>query len=92
MDLEAFKEALKQALKMVPPELARDFAHVIAFLWQKMPMIEEVGPKIWPVLSNHVMALAAAWQFKLVDPKDIDKFLREAFEESGIVIPAGPTT
>lgn len=92
MDLEAFKQAIKEALKMVPPELAQDFAQIIAFLWRRMPMIEKVGPQIWPLLSNHVMALAAAYQFKLVQHEDIDKVFNEAFTESGIVIPARPAT
>jgi hypothetical protein len=89
MDLGQLKEDIKKVIKHMPAELQLECAKVFHTVVKHMPTIEKIGPLIAPLLMPHVQAGAVEFAMGMIDRDGLDKAMREAFAESGIVIP-GP--
>jgi hypothetical protein len=99
MDFGALKDDVKKVLKLLTPELQLAAAELFKIIGRHMPEIEKVGPQAYPILSNHIMAAAGEFAMGMIDKDGCDKALREAFAESGIIVPtldranaSGPAT
>jgi hypothetical protein len=90
MDMDALKANVKKALAHLPPDMQLDASRLFSMVEKHMPTIEKIGPLMMPLLGDDVMALAVEWQCKMLDKENLNKTLREAFAESGIVIPGDP--
>lgn len=90
MDLGQLKEDLKAAIKVMPVELQLEAAKVFHAVGKHMPTIEKIGPVIGPLLMPHIQAGAVEFAMNMIDREGLDKTMREAFLESGIVLP-GPS-
>jgi hypothetical protein len=89
-DLDALKDNVKRALKLMTPEMQLDASRLFSMIEKHMPVIEKIGPQFMDILGNDVQAIMVEAAMGTVNKDALNTTLREAFAESGIVIPDDP--
>jgi hypothetical protein len=90
MDMDFLKGNLKAAIMKMPADLQLDFSKLWTGVEKHIGTFEKIGPAIWELLGNDVMALGIEWQCNMLDKDQLSKVFREAFGECGIVLPDDP--
>lgn len=92
MDMDFLKSNLKEAIRKMPAEMQLDFSKLWTGVEKHIPVFQIIGPEIWGLLSNDVMAAAMEWQCNMLNMEGLSKVFRESFAECGIVLPDEPKT
>jgi hypothetical protein len=89
-DLDALKDNVKRALKLMTPEMQLDASRLFSMIEKHMPVIEKIGPEFMAILGDDAMAIGQEMAMGMANKEGLNTTLREAFAESGIVIPDDP--
>ena len=87
MDMDTLKSNVKKVIKLMPPEVQLDTAHLFHIIVKHMPVIEKVGPQVMEIMAADINTLALEFATGMLNKEALNVAMTEAFAECGIVIP-----
>lgn len=84
MDLDAFKNNLRMAVALLPPDILEKVGDLMTFAFDNMGRLSEVGPQIIGLLRQDFLAAFVASQTGGLETDELEKVVRDVFAEFGI--------
>lgn len=87
MDMDKFKDNVKQVIKIMPPEIQLDVGQLFHIVIKHLPQLEKLLPQAHVLLAEDIHALGFEFISGMLDREKLSAVLTAAFAECGIVLP-----